>query len=156
MKIMNHGEPVNRHNKSLIGKSRIGRAALLALSLAVALTAWGSPSSAQSLLPRPPGIKHGLTDLRKMPASNKVVVKFQEGKRVRMSAGKLTGLPSADNAAVASVLATHRIAPSALRRLHARAEAELDQERADGERLSGQRLADLNLYYVIDQTWPAH
>jgi hypothetical protein len=85
-----------------------------------------------------------------MKASNRVVVKFKEGSRVRLRAGRLSGLRSGEAASLSAALVGHRVPMRALRRLHARPEAELDAERAAGERDSGRRLADLNLYYVID------
>jgi len=84
-----------------------------------------------------------------MPASDRVVVKFKEDRRIRLSSGRLVGVTAGEAQAFAAALRAERVPLSAMRRLHARPESELDQERATAERESGRSLADLNLYYVI-------
>src|SRR5262249_31491927 len=62
---------------------------------------------------------------------------------------RLVGVTAGEAQAFAAALRAERVPMSAMRRLHARPESELDQERAAAERESGRDLADLNLYYVI-------
>ena len=113
---------------------------------------WAAPSSAQQdlELPRSPGAKLSLGQMWALPAADKVVVKFHEGRSIRQSAGRLTGMTGAEAAAFADVLRISGVAASAVRRLHALSEGEVDQERIAAEWESGRAVADLNLYYVID------
>lgn len=127
---------------------RYPRVAALAAAVLAGLAA--SASAQQALELRLPGAKAGLEALRAMPDSRQVVVKFAEGTRVRMRAGGLAGMSGAETAAFAATLRTAGIPQGAVRRLHARPEAEIDAERISAERESGRDLADLNLYYVID------
>jgi hypothetical protein len=114
------------------------------------ITIWSTSLPAQSApVERLPGTKFNLEGLLAMPASDRVVVKFKEGRRVRLSSGRLVGVTAGEAQAFAAALRAERIPMSAMRRLHARPESELDQERAAAERDSGRDLADLNLYYVI-------
>ena len=115
----------------------------------LAVFAAGLPAMADDLAPRQPAHKSSLEELRKKPASQKVVVKFNEGRTVRLKAGRLNGLPAGDIAAIAKLLNSKGIATTSIKRMHARSEAELDAERGAAERDSGRKLADLNLYYVI-------
>jgi serine protease len=75
-----------------------------------------------------------------------VVLKLQEGTRVRLRGGQLTSLVAADLKALKSVLAGYGVQPE---RLFQRPEATLDQERLQGQQRSGWQLADLNLYYML-------
>src|SRR5262245_21335179 len=124
---------------------------LLAAAVSFALIAiWSTPAPAQSApVPRLPGSKLSLERLLAMPASDRVVVKFAEGRRVRLNSGRLLGLTSGEASALANALGAEGVGLSAMRRLHARPEADLDRERAEAERGSDRSLADLNLYYVI-------
>ncbi len=119
--------------------------------IAAAFMSLSGPAQAQSALePRMPGFKQTVTEMLALPASRNVVVKFREGSRVRMKSGRLTGLATADATAFVATLRVKGISAGAARRLHGRSEADLDQERLEGERDSGRQLADQNLYYVID------
>lgn len=91
---------------------------------------------------RLPGTKLSLEGLLAMSASDRVVVKFKEGHRVRLSSGRLVGVTSGEAQAFAAALRAEQVPLSAMRRLHARSESEAQRE-------SGRSLADLNLYYVI-------
>ncbi len=122
--------------------------ALGTICLLASLTA-GLPAMADELVPRQSAHKSSLEELRKKPASQKVVVKFNEGRAVRLKAGRLNGLPEGDIAAIAKLLNSKGIAAAGIKRMHARSEVELDAERNAAERESGRKLADLNLYYVI-------
>ena len=108
------------------------------------------PAHSQSLEPRVAGHKSTLAQLKAMPASARVVVKFKEGQTIRLRSGRFTGIAPGNAAAFDRVLARLHVPKGALRRLHARPEADLDAERQAGQKESGQALADLNLYYVID------
>lgn len=100
--------------------------------------------------------------------ADRVVVKFHEGTRVRERSGQLVALVDALSEAEETRLAratltkAHVVSEVEMVRrlfdetpnlrwapLFARPEGELDRERADGERQSGEELADLNLYYAI-------
>ncbi len=133
--------------KRLCGQSKrftgLGTALLLTI-----LTA-SAPAMADALTERKPAQKSNLAELRKKPDSRKVVVKFNEGRTIRLTAGRLNGLPDGDIAAIAKLLKDTGIVAANIKRMHARPEAELDAERNAAERDSGQKLADLNLYFVI-------
>jgi hypothetical protein len=124
----------------------------LGFTAAVLMSSLGAvaTSQAQGLADRKPAQKSSLEELRKRPDSGKVVVKFHEGRKVRLNAGRLNGLPDGDIAAIARLLTDMGVPASNIKRLHARPEAELDAERGAAERDSGQKLADLNLYFVIN------
>ena len=96
-----------------------------------------------------------------------VIVKFQEGTRVRLRAGRLTTLPrgpreiqrladlglserrlDADLATVAELAAFHRQV-AGLGRLFVVGEDALAASRASGEARAGRELADLDLYYRL-------
>ena len=94
--------------------------------------------------------------MQALPSVARVVVKFREGRSIRQSAGRLTGMTTTEAAAFANVLRLSGVpANSGVRRLHARSEAELDQERIAAERESGRDLADLNLVLRYRPSWPA-
>ena len=116
----------------------------------LALFTGGVPANADGLAERKPAQKSSLEELRKKPDSRKVVVKFSEGRSIRLKAGRLNGLPDGDIATIAKLLKDKGISAASIKRMHARPEAELDAERNAAERDSGRKLADLNLYFVID------
>jgi len=123
---------------------------LVAAFLLVLIATWSTSLPAHSApVQRLPGTKLSLEGLLAMPASDRVVVKFKEDRRIRLSSGRLVGVTAGEAQAFAAALRAERVPLSAMRRLHARPESELDQERATAERESGRSLADLNLYYVI-------
>lgn len=122
----------------------------LPLLAAMALTALVGTAAAQDgLEPRLAGSKAPLSELRAMAHSNRVVIKFREGLRLRLRGGSLEGLTAADRAQLAAVFGASRVAMAGLRRMHARSEDDLDRERASAEREGNRRLADLNLYFVV-------
>ncbi len=123
---------------------------LLAGACIAALVFGSLDASAQEkLAPRVPGAKQSLEKLRQMPASRKVVMKLKEGRTIRFRAGRFEGLEAGDVAAMMQVLSSFGITVSAIKRMHVRDEAELDAERRAAESESGEKLADLNLYFVI-------
>jgi len=82
----------------------------------------------------------------------KLQVKFVEGVPVRLRGGALTA-PRAEIAEVSSILAGY---PEAvLRRLASVAEDVLDDNKDSGERISGQQLADMNNWYLIEFPAPS-
>lgn len=82
-----------------------------------------------------------------------VVVKFAEGSGLRVRAGTLvaTGSSLSTSAArdIGSALASAGADLGKARRLHSRAEADIDRERTALQASSGEDVPDLNLYYVI-------
>ena len=128
------------------------RARIVTILCAAALFGNSLPAVAQTgLAPRPPAEKRSLEKLRQMPGSQRVVVKFNEGIKVRLNkTGRLSGLPQADITSIVILLGNLGIPARAIKRMHARAEDEIDTERQAAERESGGKLADLNLYFVID------
>ena len=121
---------------------RVGIASLaLMLAETVALS--------KQLTPRAPAKKESYQTLSAMPASDRVTVKFRDGLKVRLGSEGLEGLSASDLADFAAALRAAGVGGPAIRRLHRRAEAELDVARAEGQAESGEELADLNNYYVI-------
>lgn len=121
------------------------RAGIAILALVLAETV----AVAQRLTPRAPAAKESYQALSAKPASDRVTVKFREGLRIRLGSEGLEGLSATESAAFAAALRATGVGVPAIRRLHRRAEAELDAERAEGQAESGEELADLNNYYVI-------
>ena len=72
----------------------LARARIVTILCAAALFSGSLPAVAQTgLAPRPPVEKRSLEKLRQMPGSQQVVVKFNEGIKVRLNkAGRLSGL----------------------------------------------------------------
>lgn len=127
------------------------RAALAALLAAATLAAL--PALAETpLAPRAVPDKPTLAEMQAVPTTGRVVVKFADGVRVRIAAGRTRGLSSVEDKALRDVLAEAGVSLSDFRRLHARSVAELDAERAASEAESGEALADLNNYYVVPVT----
>jgi hypothetical protein len=88
-------------------------------------------------------------EMSKAATTNRVVVKFREGSGIRLRGGDLVAAPGTDLTELRNTLLGAGITPGQMRRLHARPERELDDERAAAKRRSGRDLADLNLYYVV-------
>ncbi len=125
--------------------------------------------AADKLLPRQPVDKAKVAPLPPDAQVESIVVKFQEGSRVRLrgqglvalernkrEAERLSGLKltaeqvQADLHAVEALVASHRVARGrALERLFNVSETDLEARRASGEARSGQELADLDLYYQL-------
>jgi len=107
-------------------------------------------ASAQNLQPRVPPPKMTLDQMQSIPSSNRVHVKFREGTDIRLTNGQLRGMASSDAAAFQNILSQRRIPANAIRRMFTRPEADLNNERNEGQQRSGKQLPDLNLWYVID------
>jgi hypothetical protein len=120
----------------------------LALVTTLAVFATATVAQTPELEPRLTPTKPAQTTLTAEVSAHRLVLKFNEGTRVRLRNGRLVG--AVDPRDVRDVLAAHGIAEGAIKRLHTRSEDELDRLRAKGQRKSGRELADLNLYYVID------
>jgi serine protease len=147
--------------------SRLIRGALVALALcAVPQVAEAAP---KSLAPRPVAEKHTGRELPPDTYVERLVVKFHEGSRVRLRGSQLAALPTERSASergllagrglsearlqasVASAQALLERAPriGAVSRLFEEDEASLEARKASGEEMSGQQLADLNLYFEV-------
>lgn len=122
----------------------------LAWFLAAAIAAVVTPAAAEPLAPRVVPQKPSLAEMEAVRSSGQVIVKFAEGVRVRIRAGRVTGLSAADAAALDAALAAFGLTVADLERLHGDVPEEmLEAQRSAAERGSGKTLADLNLYYVL-------
>jgi serine protease len=104
-----------------------------------------APAEAR-LVPRAAPAKPARTLVHSGQAADRVVVKFTEGTGVRLGARGFAA-PAQDLAALEGVLQAAGV--DDVRRLFTRPTADLDAERARAQRLAGQELADLNLYYEV-------
>ncbi|MCY1081847.1 S8 family peptidase [Archangium lansingense] len=141
--------------------------ALLGLSLlSVAPEAEAAP---KSLAPRAMAAKHTGRELPANTYVERLVVKFHEGSRVRLRGNSLVALASERGSAERALLSARGLraervvadaatvqsllerAPriGALSRLFEEDESTLEARKLSGEELSGQQLADLNLYYEV-------
>jgi hypothetical protein len=142
-------------------------------STLVLLALYAMPQTAQAapkaLAPRPIAEKHTGRELPAETIVERLVVKFHEGSRVRLRSGRLVSLFAERSASERSLLANRGLsevrlqaslssaqallerAPriGALGRLFEEEETELEARKASGEELSGQQLADLNLYFEV-------
>jgi subtilisin family serine protease len=125
-------------------------ATALAALLALCLPALAETALAPRVVPDKPS----LSEMQALRTTGRVVVKFAEGVKVRIAAGRTRGLSSVEDQALRAVLAEAGVALSDFQRLHARSEAALDAERATSEAESGEALADLNNYYVVRASGP--
>jgi hypothetical protein len=128
--------------------TRAAIAALLAAATLATLPAFAETPLAPRAVPEKPT----LAEMQAVPTTGGVVVKFSDGIKVRIQAGRTRGLSSVEDKALRDVLAEAGVSLSDFRRLHARDEAELDAERQASEAESGEALADLNNYYVVPVT----
>jgi serine protease len=135
------------------------------LNMATLIGQGGAPAAKkQRYKPQKPSATILSTNVR----HDVVVIKFQEGTRVRLRAGQLetnlAGLSQKDEELLSRANLTRqrvfgdlaeaqRLVSDGrkyqIRRLFKKAEAQLDVEKEEGERLTGEELADLNLYYEI-------
>jgi len=101
------------------------------------------------LPPKPDRIEH--VDSTKFDRDC-LTIKFVEGSYVRLRGGKLVSLSGYDLTQFNEIIRTYRT--KSISRLFSRPENLLDQERIRGQRRSGKKLADLNLYYriILDST----
>ncbi len=128
----------------------VGLLPFLALVAVILACRSGSAVAQQDLQPRVPQAKLTLEQMQSIPASHRVTVKFREGSGFRLQNGELSALKAAEVALFQKALGELKIPPSSVRRLFTRPPEALDAERLEGQRQSGKRLADLNLYYIID------
>jgi hypothetical protein len=110
------------------------------------------PERAASLKPRWVMPKPAKVEWRPSLMKNKVVVKFVEGARVRLRDQALAS-QQADLAAFQEVLT--QFPEAKLVRLFTTEERILDENKESGERVSGQQLADLNNYYLLEFPEPS-
>jgi hypothetical protein len=99
---------------------------------------------------RTAGKKRDLSELRALPETNQVVVKFREGEKVRLTNQKLTGMRSGQANLLNNVLRQAGVTETAMKPLFEAPPEALERDKADGERRSGRQLADLSLYFVIN------
>jgi len=145
----------------------------LILSALVGLALCAVPQAAEAapklLAPRAMAEKHTGRELPADTFVERLVVKFHEGSRVRLRGGRLTALSVERGAAERGLLASRGLSEArlqasisstealleraprigALARLFDEDEATLEARKASGEELSGQQLADLNLYFEV-------
>ena len=123
---------------------------LAAAIVAGAPLAAGAPVAAETLTPRAAPQKPSLSTLEQVRSSGQVVVKFAEGSRARIRDGRVSGLDTAEAAALEAALGEFGLGAADLTRLHEDVpEATLEAQRSTAERKRGQALADLNLYYML-------
>lgn len=99
---------------------------------------------------RAAGRKMDLQQLRALPQTNQVVVKFREGEKVRLDGQRLSGMRSGQASLLTNVLSQAGVSEAAMKPLHVAPPAELEREKDAAQRRSGRQLADLSLYFVID------
>jgi serine protease len=153
--------------KTLSLRSRLIRSALVALALCAAPQV--AEAAPKSLAPRAVAEKHTGRELPADTFVERLVVKFHEGSRVRLRGERLALLSVERSAFERSVLASRGLSEArlqasvasaqalldraprigALSRLFQEDEATLEARKASGEELSGQQLADLNLYFEV-------
>ena len=122
------------------------RAVLIAAGFALAVSlSSAQPVAADSLSPRTEPRQMTLQEMQAMPATDRVVVKLREGRRVRLVAAKLSGFSSLEWASFKATLYEAGIDGVRMRRMFTRPPAALDAERIDTEVKNGQKLVDLNL-----------
>lgn len=128
---------------------RVARASLAALAVLLVLAA--APGAKAQAGPdlRTPGRKLDLSELRAQPATNRVVVKFREGEKVRQSGQRLTGMRGGQTNLLDNVLRQAGITEAAVQPLFAAPPDELARDRDASQRRTGRQLADLSLYFVI-------
>ena len=76
-----------------------------------------------------------------------IYVKFIEGSKIRLRYGALVSLANDDLSRFYRALESAKII--SLERLMSVSEEELDNQKREGERMSGQELADMNLFYKV-------
>ena len=129
------------------------RAAFLSVGALVALVLIGAApevEAQQGPAQRAAGRKMDLEQLRALPQTNQVVVKFREGEKVRLDGQRLSGMRSGQAGLLTSVLSQAGVSEAAMKPLHVAPPAELEREKDAAQRRSGRKLADLSLYFVID------
>jgi hypothetical protein len=120
---------------------------LAGLALACTVAAPLMAGTVERLRPRWVSPKPLHTGWRQGWRQNLIVLKFAEGSGVRLRNGQLVSLNGASLQGLRQVFLNH--GQPAVRRMFSRPEPALDQERAAGQQISGNELADLNLYYLL-------
>lgn len=127
------------------------RTAFASLWILAALGLAAAPDAkAQDEPERPAGRKLTLDQLRALPRTNQVVVKFRDGEKIRRAGDRLTGMRSGQADNLNQVLREAGVTEAAVKPLHAAPPETLERETSAAERSSGRKLADLSLYFVID------
>jgi subtilisin family serine protease len=130
---------------------QVYRALRAAICLLAILVLLGAPGAwAQQGDQRPAGRKLDLQQLRALPSSNHVVVKFRDGEKIRRSGDRLTGMRSGQADDLNQVLREAGVSEAAVKPLHAAPPEELERDTEAAQRSSGKQLADLSLYFVIE------
>jgi hypothetical protein len=141
----------NRTTSQRMGVLMAGLRILGIALAAIAVATWTTQLQAQqSLRPRAAPQKLTLEQLRALPSSDHVIVKFREGSGIRYADGRLISPPSLETASFEAALRRIGLALADMDRLFARPEDDLDREREQGQQRSGGQLADLKLYYLIE------
>lgn len=91
-----------------------------------------------------------LQQLRALPQTSQVVVKFREGEKVRLDGQRLSGMRSGQTSLLTNALSQAGVSEAAMKPLHEAPPAELERDKETAQRRSGRQLADLSLYFVID------
>jgi hypothetical protein len=97
---------------------------------------------------RIPGHKMTLDQLRTMPKTDQVVVKFLEGQKLSLSGQGLTGLRSGQANSLERVFAAFGVSGTAIKPLHDVPPEELEREKNDAQQRSGRQLADLSVIVI--------
>lgn len=108
----------------------------------------GKPKNENGLIKRAVPLKPVRTVLGPGVSRNFITVKFSEGSDIRLRSGRLTSLRGADLGALHRTLAQYKV--SKIERLFGRPEPDLENERQEGQKMSGEELADLSLYHTIE------
>lgn len=124
------------------------RTIIVSLAALAALAASTTLAPAQEA-PRVPSGQPSVTEMRARGPSEQLIVKFRERTDIRIRDGEARNLAGPDRQGLEDALSAFGLGLADFRRLHKRAEAELDAERAEAQRESRRALADLNLYYRL-------
>jgi len=129
---------------------RAARASICALAALILIGAAAEVNAQQGQDQRAAGRKMNLEQLRALPQTNQVVVKFREGEKVRLDGQRLSGMRSGQASLLTNVLSQAGVSEAAMKPLHVAPPQELEREKDAAQRRSGRKLADLSLYFVID------
>jgi subtilisin family serine protease len=131
---------------------QVNRALRAAICLVAILVLFEMPAASAQQAPdqRPEARKLDLQQLRALPSSNHVVVKFRDGETVRRSGDRLTGMRSGQADNLNQVLREAGVSEAAVKPLHAAPPEQLERDTEAAQRSSGKELADLSLYFVIE------
>jgi len=129
---------------------RYAKASIFGLAALLLVAASTEVNAQQGSQYRAAGRKLSLDQLRAMPATDRVIVKFREGQTVRRSGERLTGMQDNQTQALDGVLSAAGVSPAAIKPLIDAPPEQLQNQRSTAQRRSGKQLADLSLYFVID------